>query len=78
MIVVTYLVYKEKKSVLLSSSPVPDYQTNHGTISGYIYNLYYTKHTVKLGYNDQGYNEQNELLGLVQHVLTEDLHGYNE
>jgi len=34
--------------------------------------------TVKFGYSDHGYNEQNELLGLVQHVLSEELHGNNE
>jgi len=25
-----------------------------------------------------GYNEQNQLLGLVQHVLTRECHGYSE
>ena len=34
-------------------------------------------------YSDHGqqihvYNEQNELLGLIKHVLSEEFHGYNE
>ncbi len=36
------------------------------------------QHTVELGFNDHGYNEQNNILGLVQHFLSKRFHGYSK